>query len=81
VYENCYVRLIFLLGVIVRIQRIRRDLELRLKLIFRNPLPRNGTVVRQVIGCPIAQRPLLGAARLPIPNRPVRNAPVLRHPI
>jgi len=44
-------------------------------------LPRDRAVVRQVIGRPIAQRPLLGAARFPIPNRPVRNAPVLRHTI
>ena len=66
----------------IRIDRRKRGrgrLELCLKLILRDLLPCNGAIVSQIVGGPLCQRSLVGAARLSVPNGAIRDAPILRH--
>ena len=66
----------------IRIDRRKRGrgrFQPCLKLILRDLLPGNRSIVSQIVSGPLGQRSLFGAARLPIPDRPIRNAPILRH--
>src|SRR5205823_1463612 len=57
----------------------RGRFQLCLKLILRDLLPGNRPIVRQIVGGPIGQRSLVGAARLSVPNGAIGDAPILRH--
>jgi len=66
----------------IRIDRRKRGrgrFQLCLKLILRHLLPGNRSIVRQIVGGPICQRSLFGAARLSVSNGAIRDAPILRH--
>ena len=61
-----------------RWKRVRGRFQLCLKLILRDLLPGNRSVIIQIVGGPICQRSLVGAARLSVPNGAIGDAPILR---
>lgn len=66
----------------IRIDRRKRGrgrFQLCLKLILRDLLPDNRSIVSQIVGRPIRERSLFGAARLSVSNGAIRDAPILRH--
>ena len=66
----------------IRIDRGKRGggrFQLCLKLILRDLLPGNRSIVSQIVGGPLCQRSLVGAARLSVSNGAIRDAPILRH--
>lgn len=79
VHEKRNVRLIFLLGVIIRIQRVSGGFKLGLKGILRDLLPGDCPIASQIVCRPVTQRPLFGAARLSVPDGPIRDSPVFWH--
>jgi hypothetical protein len=62
-----------------RRKRVRGRVQLCLKLILRDLLPCDCTIVSEIVSRPVSHRSLIRAARLPIPDGAIRDAPILRH--